>query len=136
MNKKASLLFENKKYIKTCWVLEQNIMDRWDKDLSVPKWWNEESLEGKKENDHDPKHTTSFVKHGDIGSLTHSETVLLVFIGDEEANCNNRMNSEVHRSILEIFTSKQVLPNASVDGFLPLPEMLLKIMDKNSEHKT
>lgn len=84
MNKKASLSFEKKKYIKTCWVLEQNIMDRWDKDLSVPEWWNEESLEGKKENDCDPKHTTFFVKHGDISSLTACETVLLVFIDEEE----------------------------------------------------
>lgn len=24
----------------------------------------------KKENDYDPKHTSSFVKHGDIGSVT------------------------------------------------------------------
>lgn len=77
----------------------------------------------KKENDHDPKHTTSFVKHGDIGSLTASETVLLVVTDDEETNCSNRMNSEVHRSILEIFTSTEVLQNASVDGFLLLPEM-------------
>lgn len=58
------------------------------------------------------------MKHGDIGSLTASETVLLDFTDDERTNCSNRMNSEVHRSISEIFTSKQMLQNASVDGFL------------------
>lgn len=85
---------------------------------------------GKKEKDHDPKHTTSFVKHGDIGSVTASETVLLIFIDDEEPNSSNRVNSEVHRSILDIFTSKQMLQKPSVDSFLPLPERLLKTMEK------
>ncbi len=38
-------------------------MDRWDQDQLVPEWWEEKSME-KERNAHDPKHTTSSVKHG------------------------------------------------------------------------
>lgn len=86
------------------------------------KVWRE-----KKENDHDPKHTTSLVKHGDIGSLTASETVLLVFIKGEEANSSSKMNSELHRSNLKMYKFKQMLQKISVGGFLPLLEIVLRL---------
>ncbi len=63
---------------------------------------------------HDPKHTTSSVKHGG-GSVTAwacmaaSGTGSLVFIDDVTADKSSRMNSEVFRAIL----SAHIQPNAS-----------------------
>ncbi len=68
---------------------------------------------------HDPKHTTSSVKHGG-GSvmawacMAASGTGSLVFIDDVTADKSSRMNSEVFRAIL----SAHIQPNASelIDG--------------------
>ncbi len=63
---------------------------------------------------HDPKHTTSSVKHGG-GSvmawacMAASGTGSLVFIDDVTADKSSRMNSEVFRAIL----SAHIQPNAS-----------------------
>ncbi len=63
---------------------------------------------------HDPKHTTSSVKHGG-GSvmawacMAASGTGYLVFIDDVTADKSSRMNSEVFRAIL----SAHIQPNAS-----------------------
>ncbi|XDV43857.1 hypothetical protein PO909_012255 [Leuciscus waleckii] len=63
---------------------------------------------------HDPKHTTSSVKHGDGSSvmawacMAANGTGSLVFI-DVTADKSSRMNSEVFRSIL----SAHIQPNAS-----------------------
>ena len=68
---------------------------------------------------HDPKHTTSSVKHGD-GSvmawacMAASGTGSLVFIDDITADKSNRMNSEVFRAILSAHIG-QMLQNSS-DG--------------------
>ena len=62
---------------------------------------------------HDPKHTTSSVKHGG-GSvmawacMAANGTGSLVFIDDVTANKSNRMNSEVFRAI----SSAHIQPNA------------------------
>ncbi len=85
-------------------------MDRWDQDQLVPEWWEER----RKGTAHDPKHTTSSVKHGG-GSvmawacMAASGTGSLVFIDDVTADKSSRMNSEVFRAIL----SAHIQPNAS-----------------------
>ncbi len=63
---------------------------------------------------HDPKHTTSSVKHGGGGvmawaCMAASGTGSLVFIDDVTADKSSRMNSEVFRAIL----SAHIQPNAS-----------------------
>ncbi len=80
---------------------------------TVPEWWEEKSME-KEGTAHDPKHTTSSVKHGG-GSvmawacIAASGTGSLVFIDDVTADKSSRMNSEVFRAIL----SAHIQPNAS-----------------------
>ncbi len=65
-------------------------MDRWDQDQLVPEWWEEKSME-KEGTAHDPKHTTSSVKHGG-GSvmawacMAASGTGSVVFIDDVTAD--------------------------------------------------
>ncbi len=94
-------------------VLEQHPMDRWDQDQLVPEWWKRRVWR-RKGTAHDPKHTTSSVKHGG-GSvmawacMPASGTGSLVFIDDVTADKSSRMNSEVFRAIL----SAHVQPNAS-----------------------
>lgn len=68
----------------------------------------------KKRHAHDPKHTTSSVKHGGGGvmawaCMAASGTGSLVFIDDVTADRSRTMNSEVYRNIL----SAQIKPNAS-----------------------
>ena len=69
----------------------------------------------RKGTDHDPKHTTSSVKHGG-GSvmvwacMAANGTGSLVFIDDVTANKSSRRNSEVFRAIL---LSAHIQPNAS-----------------------
>lgn len=68
----------------------------------------------KKGTAHDPKYTTSSVKHGG-GSviawacMATTGTGSLVFIDDVTNDGSSRMNSEVYRNIL----SAQIQPNAS-----------------------
>ncbi len=79
-------------------------MDRWDQDQLVPEWWKRRVWR-RKGTAHDPKHTTSSVKHGG-GSvmawacMAASGTGSLVFIDDVTADKSSRMNSEVFRAIL------------------------------------
>uniref|UniRef100_A0A3B5Q0B9 Transposase n=2 Tax=Xiphophorus maculatus TaxID=8083 RepID=A0A3B5Q0B9_XIPMA len=63
---------------------------------------------------HDPKHTTSSVKHGGgnvmaWACMAFNGTGSLVFIDDITADKSSRMNSEVYRDIL----SAQIQPNAA-----------------------
>ena len=62
---------------------------------------------GRKGTAHDPKHTTSSVKHG--GGSVMAWAGSLVFIDDVTADKSSRMNSEVFRAIL----SAHIQPNAS-----------------------
>ena len=62
-----------------------------------------ESVE-KEENGHDPKHTTSSMKHGgghvmSWACMVASGMGSLVFINDMTANRSRTMNSEVYRNI-------------------------------------
>ena len=80
--------------------------------------WTDETKINLYQNDtrtaHDPKHTTSSVKHGGgcvmaWACMAASGTGSLVFIDDVTADKSSRMNSEVFRTIL----SAHIQPNAS-----------------------
>ena len=80
---------------------------------------------------HDPKHTTSSVKHGG-GSvmawacMAANGTGSLVFIDDVTADKSSRMNSEVFRAIL----SAHIQPNASE----PIGRRFTVQMDNHPKH--
>ena len=88
----------------------------WTDETKINLYQNDGKIRvwGRKGTAHDPKHTTSSVKHGG-GSvmawayMAANGTGSLVFIDDVTADKSSRMNSEVFRAIL----SADIQPNAS-----------------------
>ncbi len=117
-NRKAKIRVCQTTSKKAFTVLEQHPMDRWDQDQLVPEWWKRRVWR-RKGTAHDPKHTTSSVKHGG-GSvmawacMAASGTGSLVFIDDVTADKSSRMNSEVFGQYYLLIFS-QMLQN-SLDG--------------------
>ena len=73
----------------------------------------------RKRHAHDPKHTTSSVKHGGGGvmawaCMAASGTGSLVFIDDVTADRSRTMNSEDYRNILSAQIKQKMPPNSAL----------------------
>ena len=98
MNFPKSTETRQKKFWDKCVWTDESKMNLYESD-GMPNVWR------KKGSAHDPKHTSSSVKHGGGNvvacfCMTSSGTGSLIFIDDVTHDGSSKMNSEVYRNIL------------------------------------